>query len=133
MDHITVTWKEGVAFQIAARGFQIIADQPQEEGGRDLGPSPVELFIASLGSCIGYYMARYCERHDIPRAGLRVDLEWTDAENPHRIGEIRVYVRIPTVVPESKRPALIRVAEGCTVHHTLTHPPRIIVDVEAGK
>ncbi len=130
MSDLTVSWEEGVAFRIKARKIEIVSDQPSDEGGKDLGLSPIELLIASLGSCIGYYVARYCERHDISRSGLRVDLDWTDAENPHRIGAIRATIMIPSHVPEPKRAALIRVAEGCTVHHTLTHPPQIAVDLK---
>jgi putative redox protein len=130
-NRVTVEWAEGLAFRIQARGTEVISDQAVTDGGKDLGPSPVELFIGSLGSCIGFYIARYCERHGISREGLRVELEWDDAENPHRIGAIRATIAIPAEIPENKRAPLIRVAEGCTVHHTLTHPPPVSVVLHA--
>jgi len=34
-------------------------------------------------------------------------------------------VNLPAAVPPKYRDALIRAAESCTVHHTLTHAPEI--------
>ena len=42
-------------FQMKTRGHCIVSDQPVEQGGYDEGMTPPELFLASIGSCAGYY------------------------------------------------------------------------------
>jgi putative redox protein len=39
-------------------------------GGGDVGPTPTELFVAGLASCVAFYARRYLRRHDIDAEGL---------------------------------------------------------------
>jgi len=59
----------GLKFLARSRKHGVIFDQPHEEGGEDKGMTPVELFIASLGSCVGTYLVWFCERHKIATEG----------------------------------------------------------------
>jgi len=42
---------EGFRSQIKTRTFNLIADQPENMGGSDLGPRPSELLLAALAAC----------------------------------------------------------------------------------
>jgi len=119
----------GLKFSAQTRKHEVIFDQPKEEGGEDRGMTPVELFIASLGACIGTYMVWFCERHKIAADGMRIDLSWASGENPTRISRIRANVNLPLKVPESIRPALFRTAKHCTIHNTLVHPPEVEISL----
>jgi len=35
------------------RGFQVVTDQTEKDGGDDTAMTPTELFIAALGTCSG--------------------------------------------------------------------------------
>jgi uncharacterized OsmC-like protein len=65
-------------------------------------------------------------------AALEVEVGVMGAPNPHRIGRFEVRVVLPGGVPERYRDQVMRVAETCTVHHTLTHRPEIAVILEEG-
>jgi uncharacterized OsmC-like protein len=56
---INVEHLGSLQFQTKTRGHSIVSDQPVEQGGYDEGMTPPELFLASLGSCAGYYAAQY--------------------------------------------------------------------------
>ncbi len=86
--------------------------------------------MASLGSCIASVLVIYGRHHGYELEGLRVDLDWALADNPHRIGEIDVRVHLPAVVPPAERPVFERVAHACLIHNTLTHPPKIEMDIK---
>ena len=87
--------------------------------------SPVELFVGSLASCVGYFVARYCARHQIPCEGFTIEAGWTFAEQPHRVGGIELRLNLPAKLTPSQQQALLKVAHGCTVHQSLTVPPKV--------
>jgi|SRR5581483_5996381 len=132
-ESMKISWSRGVRLEAAVRGHRLVVDQPKEEGGEDNGITPVEMFAASLGACIGYYAVRFCQRHQLPEAGLSVNLSWDYAEQPHRIGTIDVQVALPKGFPEPLKDRIQKVIEGCTVHNSLTHPPRIAVVLQGAE
>jgi len=91
--------------------------------------SPVELFVGSVASCVGYFVGQFCARHDISREGLKVDAEWTIAEAPHRVGQIQLAIRLPHRVTPELRERLLKVAHGCTVHQSIVVPAGIAIEL----
>lgn len=126
-----VTHSGGDAFEIVIRGHRIRVDQPVADGGGDTAPSPTELFVASLASCVAFYVRRYLDRHDLPITGLGVDADFTMGSRPARVASVDVRVTLPGGIPEERRDAALAVARHCTVHNTLTAPPEIRIGLTA--
>jgi putative redox protein len=131
--NVRVNHKEGDLFEIGIRDHLLHVDQPTEAGGSDAAPTPTELFVASLASCVAHYVRRFLARHDLPTEGLSVGATFDMADRPARVGEIEVSIELPEGVPDERRAALLAVASHCTVHNTLEDPPRVRIDVAAGK
>lgn len=122
---MSVTYDTGDRFSIAMRGHEVVVDQPVEMHGDDLGPTPTELFVASLASCVGFYARRYLQRHQLDATGLIVEVSYAMATKPARVGDVTLRIVVPAGVPVARRAALLAMAEHCTVHNTLTVPPQI--------
>ena len=129
MPSVTVTHDAGDRFDIAIRGHVLHVDQPESDGGTDTAPTPTELFVASLASCVAFYARRYLQRHDLPQQGLTVTAQAESGAKPSRVASILVTLTLPEGVPAEKREALLAVASHCTVHNTLTHPPEVLVQL----
>jgi putative redox protein len=127
---MTVTLLEKVKFEAELRGHKLIVDQPKEDGGTNAGMTPVELFVASLASCVGYYATVFCQRRKISPEGMRVGADWKMAEEPHRIGAIEIKITLPAKLGEKEKAGLLRMVEGCTVHNTMRHMPDIKMNLE---
>jgi putative redox protein len=121
---VKVSHENDFKFKVNCRDHEIVTDLPAA-GSKDAGPTPPELFIASLGSCIGIYVVDYCKRHNVPYKGMTVELGWEDAKAPLRIGSIVARVEMPEGIPQEHYEKLRRVAEMCKIHNTLTHTPSI--------
>jgi uncharacterized OsmC-like protein len=93
---------------------------------------PAELVPTALGTCVALYVQQFLATRGLDAAGLTVAVTTTGAANPNRLGRFDVQVNIPGGVPERYRDAIRRAAEGCTVHHTLTHTPEISVEITSG-
>lgn len=127
MSEVTVRHLDRDRFEINVRDHTVIVDQPAADGGMDTAPTPTELFIASLASCIGFYARRYLARHDLPTEGLAVRADYELESRPARVGAITVEIQLPDGVPAVRRKALLAVASHCTVHNTLIQPPVVNV------
>jgi uncharacterized OsmC-like protein len=103
-------------------------DQPVEDGGSDAAPTPTELFVASLASCVAHYARRYLARHDLPIDGMSVAATFTMAERPTRVGQVSLSVTVPDGVPEERRVSLSAAASHCTVHNSLEQPPEVSIE-----
>ena len=61
-------------------------------------------------------------------AGLAVEVRWTFAESPHRVGSMALTFQWPKLPPE-RRDAAKRAAALCAVHQTLHHPPTVTIEL----
>ena len=129
MDLITVARKAGLEFALHVRGHEVTSDLSEKDGGRDAGPSPVELFAGSLGACIAVMVQGYCERHGYTDGDVGVSLTLELADAPKRVAGIVVDVELPQGVPEDKREVIKRMAQRCPIHETLRNPPRMDIDI----
>jgi uncharacterized OsmC-like protein len=132
MKPIVVSWDGGARFTADIRGHKVTVDQPVRGGGDDSAPMPVELLSTSLGTCVALYVQRFLAARQLDSTGLTVAVTAVGAPNPNRIAKFEIEVTIPGGVPEKYRDAVRRAAEGCTVHHTLTHAPEIVVEIREG-
>ncbi|MEZ5354624.1 MAG: OsmC family protein [Bryobacteraceae bacterium] len=125
--HVNVQWKNGVQFDIEARGHHIMSDQPRESGGSDGGMTPPEFLLASLGACAAYYAAEYLRVRSLPQEGLQVRVHAEKAAQPARLGAFRIEVESPAMEEERHREGILRAVRRCVVHNTLLHAPAIEV------
>lgn len=52
---VRVKWSEDVSFVVeTGSGHAVVVDGAPEGGGRDLGPRPMELFLAGAAACTAY-------------------------------------------------------------------------------
>ncbi|MGW2618309.1 OsmC family protein [Streptomyces sp. NPDC001500] len=125
-----VTHVDRDAYTVDIRGHRLRVDQPLPAGGTDTGPTPTELFAASLATCVAFYAGRFLHRHGLDQAGLRVRTEFTMAtDRPARVASLHVVVVPPPGLPEQRRAALLAVASRCTVHNTLHERPEIEIEL----
>jgi putative redox protein len=48
---ISISWKDGMAFEAEVNGHKIMLDAAEKNGGRDLGPRPKPLMLVALAGC----------------------------------------------------------------------------------
>jgi len=126
--NLTVAYHSGARYDITSRKHRVVTDHPIEDGGQDAGMSPVELFVGSLASCVGYFVGRYCDRHQISTKGLSVEAEWTMAEQPHRVGQVTLAIHLPHRITAEQSEQLLKVANCFTVQQSLAVPAGVAIE-----
>lgn len=119
MGVISTYYKGDMKFESEMGKHTMTIDVPAAMGGSDRGPTPPELFIASLGSCVGAFVANYCAKSGVDATDLRVDVAFEKAENPTRLTDVQVTIFLPHGECKNRRQAMQRVAEHCPVHETI--------------
>lgn len=89
--------------------------------------SAFHMMAAALGYCTLSVLFAWGESAGLPREGMKVRLEWDFADDPHRVGAIRMTYTWPGL-PAERAAAAKRVTALCGVHNTLTHSPSISVE-----
>ena len=88
--------------------------------------SPFHMLASGLAYCTFSVMYAWATHADLDGDDLTIDVHWTFAEDPHRVGEISLTFDWPSL-PEKRRAAAERVAAMCAIHATLTHPPHVVI------
>ena len=109
--------------------FTVTTDQPVVDGGSGSAPSPFDLFLASIGTCTGYYVLSFCQKNNIPTEEMKLTARFLRNPTTHLVENIRIDIQVPREFPEKYKKAVIKAAEVCTVKRHLEQPPRIDIKV----
>jgi putative redox protein len=103
---------------VEIRSHHVTADEPEQNGGSDSGPSPQELLAASLASCTAITIEMYADRKGWQIGDVVVDVDYEPAQrgSPTRF---EMAVSLPKELPEDQRERLLQIAAKCPVHRTL--------------
>ena len=124
---IHVRHEDGDRFHVAIGSHAFVVDQPDTG---DAGPTPTDLFVASLAACVAHYAGRFVSRHGIDPHGLGVDCSFAMAtDRPARVGRIDLTLRPPAAFPDTLQDRLLAVVEHCTVHNSITNAPEVRIEL----
>jgi uncharacterized OsmC-like protein len=134
---VTVETEPGRLFATRVTGLahSLVADEPAPEGD-DLGFSPYELLLASLGSCSAMTLEMYARRKGWPLDQVRIRLTFDrvhvsdaeDCEEPktRRVDQITRVIELLGPLDDEQRARLLEIAGKCPVHRTITSGPMIV-------
>jgi ribosomal protein S12 methylthiotransferase accessory factor len=124
---INIRFPGGLAVEAGLDGFTIRTDQPESVGGDGSAPSPFDLFLASIGTCAGYYALRFCQARGLPTENVTLKLTAEKDPAVKRVTRVEIEIELPTDFPDRYREAIVRATDQCSVKKHLIHPPEIEV------
>lgn len=127
---MTLTFPGGVAVDASWKGHLIRTDQPASDGGEDSAPSPFDLFLASIATCVGFYVVQFCRSRDIATSGLKIEMSLSRDSGKKLVSSIEIDITLPASFPEKYRDAVLRAADQCTVKRHLLDPPEIALNLK---
>lgn len=118
----------GFRTEIEARSHGLVADEPTMLGGTDRGPTPYELLLSALGSCMAMTLRMYADRKGWPLEGVEVQLRTARSHEADCVQCDEKDVGITTVerrlelsgaLTDAQRERLLEIADRCPVKQTL--------------
>ena len=122
---ITLTGEDGIRLEPLPGPMTI------EAASADQLYSPFHMLASGLAFCTYSVLASWASNAKLDADDILIDVKWEFAEDPHRVGVIRMNVEWPSLPPEREK-AAARVAEMCAIHATLMHSPDVDTRVTAG-
>lgn len=127
MSTLIVHFPGGKQVDAELGGFVIRTDQPTGAGGAGSAPTPFDLFLASIATCVGIYVKGYCDTRGLAAEGLRLEMQIERDAVQRRVTRLLLDLTLPEGFPEQHRAPILRAAEFCAVKKHLQHPPEIEV------
>lgn len=120
-----ITFPGGVQVNAQFNGFEVASDQPEKNGGENTAPSPFDFFLASLGTCAGFFALRFCQQRELSTEGLSLQLTTEHNAETKRLDRVEITMQLPNDFPEKYRSAIIRATDQCAVKKALLDPPEV--------
>lgn len=113
--------KDHYKTHIQAGENSLIADEPADTGGAEMGFSPDELLLASLGACTTITLRMYADRKGWLLEEVKVHLT-LDRDKEKNTTFITRTIDLIGTLSEEERKRLLVIADKCPTHQMLTHP-----------
>ena len=114
--------------EVTVGSHRFRSDEPVAVGGADAGPTPYDLLLAALGSCISMTAGVYARRKAWPLESVTVRMTHSrihavDCANcdtkEGMLDRIDVVIELTGALTEVQRTRLLEIAGRCPVHRTL--------------
>lgn len=124
---IDIRFPGGLAVEAKLDGHEVLTDQPEALGGGGSAPTPFDLFLASIGTCAGYYALRFCQARGLPTDGVTLKLTAEKDPAVKRVTNVAIEIGLPPDFPPRYREAIVRATDQCSVKKHLLEPPHVEV------
>lgn len=118
-----VLGEEDYVVSLHARQHEILADEPEEIGGKDQGLTPYELVLGGLGACTSVTLKMYAQRKGWVVEDIDVKLEMSVEKGETPVITRRIEVHGELTPDQCDR--LLQIANNCPVHKLLANPINI--------
>ena len=120
---------EGFTTEIVSGNHNLLADEPVNAGGEDLGPSPYDLVSSGLAACTAMTIRMYANRKKWKLTEVRVHVEHTkeyandcdtcDTSDNSKIDKFYREIELEGKLDDKQKSRLLEIANKCPVHRTL--------------
>ena len=105
---------------VHVRQHVFAVDEPESNGGEDLGPTPHDLYDSALGACKAMTVLWYANRKGLPLEDIRVSVDRDDSEERKGVYRLRVTLALGGPLSAAQQQELLAVAQKCPVHKLMT-------------
>lgn len=101
----------------------VIADEPEELGGKDEGFNPPALLLSSLGSCKAMTVKMYADRKkwNLEEVNIQLSYEILKSEL-QQTTYIKCHISFKGDLDKDQKDRLLQISEKCPIHKILSNP-----------
>lgn len=133
---VNATVREAISARVEVRGHVVTIGEPVEKGGTDDGASPMEMFLAGLGACVGITLRMYANLKGLPVREIRVAAAQArkkrgevpaeaieEGDEREELPVVELSIEVEGDLTDAQVDRLRYIARRCPVHRVLTENP----------
>ncbi len=117
-----------VAYAVTANAHTLVTDIDAASGGDDLGPSPHDLFDASLAACTSLTVTMYAARKNWPLTDVQVTVERDNSREAAGHYKLTRRVHLVGALDAEQKTRLMEIANKCPIHKLMHAEIEIVTE-----
>ena len=137
---VLVKYENGFRFSATCKGYTVTTGRGDDGNQERDGMWPAQLFEASIGMCIGGYIAKFCKEQDIPYEDMTIELsrriETSPSDTAASGAKTSLTARIDTKIhlgaklSEQQRQGILEAADSCHITKSIEEGMQIVCSLE---
>jgi uncharacterized OsmC-like protein len=137
---VLVKYENGFRFSATCKGFTIRTGRGEDGNQKRDGMWPAQLFEASIGMCIGGYVAMFCKEQGIPYDDMRIELSrrieagspgpTPSGAKPSRTTRIEAAILLGAKLSQKQQQGILEAADRCHITKSIEQGIQIICSLE---
>ena len=133
---ILVKYENGYRFSASCRGYTVTTGRGEDGNDKLDGMWPAQLFEASIGMCIGGYVAKFCREQGIPYDDMTIELsrrlKTVSSDTTPSGGKISrtvaidAKIRLGAELSREQQQGVLEAADNCHITKSIKEGMRII-------
>jgi len=133
---ILVKHESGFRFSATCREYTVTTGRGEDGNQQRDGMWPAQLFEASIGMCIGGYVAKFCREQGIPYDDMTIELSRrietslsdtaASGAKTSRTSRIDAKIRLGAKLSEQQRQGILEAADSCHITKSIEEGMQIV-------
>ena len=133
---VLVKYENGFRFSATCKGFTVTTGRGEDGNQERNGMWPAQLFEASIGMCIGGYVAMFCKEQGIPYDDMRIELSrrietgspgpTPSGAKPSRTTRIDAVILLGAKLSKKQQQCILEAADNCHITKSIERGMKII-------
>jgi len=128
---VLVKYENGSRFSASCRGYTVTTGRGEDGNQEQDGMWPAQLFEASIGTCIGGYVAKFCKEQDIPYEDMTIELsrriEARSSEaKTSRTARINAKICLSAKLSKKQQRGILEAADSCHITKSIEQGMQIV-------
>lgn len=140
---VSVAYDNGYRFKATCKGYTVTTGCGDDGNKERDGMWPAQLFSASIGMCIGGYVAQYCEKRGIHYEDMTIELSRRIERYPSDTGSsgaglsrttrIDARIRLGAKLSEEQQRSILEAADKCHITRSIREGMQIVCSLAVAK
>ncbi len=133
---VLVKYESGFRFSAVCKGYTVTTGRGEDSNDKRNGMWPAQLFEASIGMCIGGYIAKFCKEQNISYDDMTIELSRrtetsssgttpSGAKPPHT-ARIDAKIRLGAKLSQKQQQGILEAADSCHITKSIEQGMQIV-------
>ena len=130
---VLVKYENGFRFSATCRGYTVTTGRGEDSNDKRDGMWPAQLFVASIGMCIGGYVAKFCKEQGIPYDDMTVEMSRRTQGEPSRTTRIDAKIHLDAKLSQEQKQGILHAADCCYITDSIREEMQIVCSLADAK